>query len=383
MTLTAIPGGLLFPFVPWMETISLTGATDATLNAATDKLAMIGYAYIDGRATSKTMGGGSSAISFRTGTSTFADGSTNIDIGIQDVATSAGPPGQPDGTFDCFSSFVGSGGGIASASWNNCAIGSANGTKTVSHGQLIAVVFDMTAVGGSDSVIIQTADTNASVRTPFTNNFDAGAWGSSAEGLANVLLTFSDGTLGTLDGATFITSMTSETFASTTNPDERGNIFQVPWDCQVDAIVANMGITDASSDFSAILYSAPGTTPVAEKTIAVTADSGMVTGANEGLHTFLFDAPVTLSKNTDYVAAILATGSSNVRLMTGTLADAAYRALLPGSTNCNKAVRNDGSGAFTETTTVFYPIGVRISSLHDTGSTGGGIRLAGHGGLAA
>jgi hypothetical protein len=371
MTLIATPLGLLFPAQPYATILTPAVLNALTINATTDKLAFIGYCYIAGRATGKTMGGGSSAISFMAGSVTFANVASTLDIGVQDVAgAGTGPPGQPDGSFDTKVTLTGS--GLTTGAWNNITIPSTDGTKTISTGDLIAVVFDFTNRAGVDTVAIQTVGV-ATAGASFTNQFDAAAWGTGTEAIPNVVLTFSDGTLGTLEGAgVFTVAGTPTVFSDSTNPDERGAIFQVPWDCKVDALWANIGITDASSEFTVTLFSDPLGSPTPIDSVSVVADQLGITGI-QSPNIFPLGAEATLTKDTEYAVAIRATGSSNIRMVLNTVASATYWTLTPGNSTCYTVTRDGGSGAFGGTTTTRYSAGVRISSLHD-GAGGGGAK---------
>lgn len=388
MTLVAIGNGLMYP-----SPYSFPHASSATptLDAATEKYAMVGRIYIDGRpGSAKTLSTGT--IQYRTGAVTFANGGTTVDIGIQDVASGAGPIAQPDGTFDVKTTLTGGGGGITTTAWNTATMNS--GTKNITHGDLIAVVWDMTARAGADSVTI----TNGSIGwgtgvgssgLPTTNAFVSSAWQTTntagAARSPNVIIVFDDGTLGWLDATIPFTTVGADTFQDSTNPDERGMIFQVPWSCKVDALWVLGGVTDASSDFTLKLYSDPTGSPSSLASVAVAAENLGVAALNEFV-TAPLATEVSLSANTDYIVTMLATGTSNSRLHNIVLGNTAHRAALNGGTTLAKATRNNSSGAFTAESpaVTMYGIGVRISQFDDgTGSgSGGGSRSRGFSGFA-
>src|SRR5262245_3836884 len=201
MTQVSGSGGFLYG-APLIMPTSFAGAV---IDAATEKFAMIGRIYIDGRpAAAKTLSTGS--IQWRTGAVTFSSGSTTVDIGIQDVATGAGPIAQPDGTFDVKTTLTGGGGGITANAWQTSTMNS--GSKNITHGDLIAVVFDMTARGATDTVTIsasnQAIQNLLTMGMPTCNAFLAGAWQTTNTGGAsrapNIVIVFDDGTLGWIDG---------------------------------------------------------------------------------------------------------------------------------------------------------------------------------------
>jgi hypothetical protein len=172
------------------------------------------------------------------------------------------------------------------------------------------------------------------------------------------------------------------TWDDTTNPDEQGMIFQVPFDCKVDAIGMMLRTTDANSDGTMDLFSGAESSPVSVLSAAITFDAAQLgPTANERWVEFNLPAEVSLTRNTDYCLAVRAThATSDIRTNKTTLGNAAYRAFMPAGTTMRNVTRNGGSGAFAgSSTTIMLPMGVRISSVDDgTGTgTGGGSRMIG------
>jgi hypothetical protein len=350
-------------------------SNSSALDATAEKLAMIGRVYIDGRpGSAKTIsaaGGGS--ISFRAGTVTFANGGTTVDLGIQDVDAASGVIARPDGAFDVSRTLTGGTDTITSNTWTTFAMTGGTGTKSITHGDIVAIVFDMTARAGADSIILTLGSGSANM--PVTNEFASAAWRTSSAGVPNVVIAFDDGTLAIFDTAIpFLTGQNVETYDDSTNPDERGIIFQVPWDCKIDALWADVGIASATSDFTVTLYSTPLGTPAAVSgaSFTVLAEQHGV-GSNQAYAAFLLPAEVTLTRNTDYVLAIKATGAGQVRHQSYVLGNTAHRAFLPYA-SIAKVTRNNGSGAFSAESPAItmYQMGVRISALQDTSGGGGG-----------
>lgn len=380
MALTATPHGLHFPPTAWAGTLSA-----ATIDAAGEKFAMIGRVYMEGRATgAKTLSTGN--IQFCTAAVTFNNGGTTVDVGIQGVASGAGPLAQPDGTFSVKKTLTGGGGGLTSSAWTTVTMDT--GTVNLSHGDLVAVVLDMTARGGGDTVgIAYRFPLLGNNYFPTTNIFLASAWQTSRTvGAGNVpiaVITFNDGTKATLDSSWPAKSATTETFTDSTNPDERGMIFQVPWDCKIDGFWMYGGTTDAGSDFSLKLYSDPTGTPsaVSGGTIAVLAEQ-LGAPAADGMMFFNLATEISLTRNTDYALMLRASGTSNARLFAATLGDAGHRVFWPGGTTIAKGSRQNDTGAFTAESPAItmYSMGVRISQVHDTSSGSGGATQKVYGG---
>lgn len=393
MTQVAVAGsGLyfpcdLFPFLP--------STFGQALDAAGEKVALIGHVFWNGRpGSAKTFSAaGGASIGLRTGAVTFANGTTSIDVGIQDVATATGPPVVPDETFDVQSAaLVGGGGAFVANTYTTISMTGGSGSKSIAHRDLIAVVIDMTARGGADSVTINMNGgiSNSLFGRPVTGVKIGGTW-SVHGGHPNVLLTSDDGTLGMLDGWAVPYSVNSvESFADSSNPDERGIVFQVPWDCSVDAIWHATTGAAAGSDFTLKLWSDPLGTPVdiTPGGAGLPQLGEQYTTSSNRPSVVPFASVVNLTKNTNYGVTALATGASNITMYVMTLGNEAHRALYMGGTTVAKITRNNSTGAFAaESPAITRPfIGVRVSHQEDgagAGSGGGGSVFGSKGGVIA
>lgn len=359
------------------------------LNAATDKYCMYGRIYIDGRPTiAKTLSTGT--IEWRTAAVTFASGSTTIDIGIQDVTTGAGPIAQPDGGFDVKTTLTGGGGGITANAWQTTTMTS--GSKSITHGDLIAVVWEIVTFGGADSIIISNNQQPlwSTPGQPGTNTFDVGAWQTTQTLGAGrwplLIITFDDGTKAIIDSAFPATTVNSETFQDSSNPDERGMIFQVPFNCMMDCIWASLSVTDANSDFTLKVYrDATGLWNGSETsvtTLNVLAQQwGLVSASAPKFTTFPLATEFSIDKNIDYAVTVRATGSSNTILAAAQLANTAHRVVIPGGTTLKKLSRQNDAGAFTieSPATTMDIVGIGISQVDD--GTGSGMLFAANVGI--
>jgi hypothetical protein len=289
---------------------------------------------------------------------------------LQDVDITTGVPARPDGTFDVSAQLTGGGGGITTAVWNNTDM--TQGTKTLTHGDRVAIVFDFTNRAGSDSVVVMASNTTAGgINGPV--QFLTGSW---AQGLGQspCVIHFDDGVLGVLDLGYPITSTANTNFTDSSNPDEVGILFQVPFDCKIDALVPYTGAVDANTSVIVALYSDPLGTPTAIVG-PVTYEAEAITGPNVSAPSpLLLTTEVSLTKNTTYCMSIKAAGSGATLYSTLTLANANYRKFWPGGTTLSRATRNNGSGAFTDasTTTGLPLFSVRISQVDDGTGSGSG-----------
>ncbi len=293
---------------------SSTALTNITLNAAGETTCMIGHLVLEnpegGSKTLSAAGGGS--IVWRSGTTTFANAGTTFKVGIQDVST-ATSPAQGDGTFDVEASFTGGGGGVTSGAVQTSVMTS--GTKTIAHGDLIAITFAMTARGGADSVIVNANHPGIYGSTPnmptVTDN-TGGTYAKTSTALPNAYILFNDGTIGWLYGAPFVSaSVASVAFNSgTATADEYGNIIYPEATYKASGVSLTIFLAGASSDFELILYSDPLGTPVAERTVTI--DATQVGATATAQIEALFSSPYTLKANTTYAVTCRPTTANNV-----------------------------------------------------------------------
>jgi hypothetical protein len=359
---------VMFPSLPHpnlsLSSVYLPNAgTAATLNTLNYRCAFVGKVFLPGRTGTKTMSGASGVakIYFQPGTTTFSDVGTTLRVGLQDLDDTAGPPGTPDGTFDVYDDLVGGTDTITTTT--NKTVTMSSGTKDLTHGQKIAVVFDMTAKGGSDSVIIQAATTisNAGI-FPGVSSYNAASW-TAGSFVPNVVLEFDDVTFGTIDGSFVFTNSNGSAvaFNSGSSPSERGNVFQVPFDCTIDGYWFAANLAGASSTFDVLLYSDPLGTPavVANSTISFDPNNARAASVN-GVYIETLPAALTLTAATNYAVLIKPTSANNVTVGSIAFPAAGARALWGGT---GVAFATRAGGVCTTTDTAIATVGVRISGL--------------------
>lgn len=388
MTMVTIPaGGMMYPRrpPPWLQMSGIAdlpsmnaGYSPQTIDAANDSVALIGYVYIDGRpASAKTLSAaGGGKMYFAASSRTFANAGTTFRFGVQDLSAVAAniPPPQPDGTFDVYGDLVGGTGTINTTSFTEVAMTS--GSKSISHGQKVAIMATLTSRGGTDTITFQGSLANSGSGYPPINpvavgQSAGGAWTSPGQWFPCFWILFDDGTVGWIaDTINFHASQSfGDYITSTSTPDEYGLIFQVPFDCKVDALLTAIGYTSGSdnSGASLILYSDPLGTPSALVTATIDPLQVLNTQTNAFPQTVPLSSEITLSKNTDYCLAVQVTSSGTVRIGYAGFAsdnemkasgwwDPAYHSL---------GTRTNGTGAFTETVRKGFPAWVRISQIDD------------------
>jgi hypothetical protein len=358
--------GILLSPAPTFGQNSATSS--GTMNAAGESQAAVGYVRLStGPGTTKTLSSaGGGFIHWASAAVTFANAGTNVRVGINDVTS-----GLEDGTHDVYGDLTGGGGGIAANSVNRTAMTS--GTKSITHGDLIAVVVEMTTRGGADSVDVTRGSSSSGFLVPYGTQ-DTGSGPTRVSGAAlRAMIEFDDGTVGWLDGLTS-GRFSSTSFASNSTPDEYALVFQLPCRASASGLWGALAGVASTEDFEMILYSDPLGTPVAERTISQDAD---VTEYAGGAQVFSrpFSSVYTLEANTTYAIALRPTTTSAISLaimQLGTNGANIRKSTLLG-TNWSQYTRTDQTGAFASQDTTILPLlGVWLSSLSDDVSAGGG-----------
>jgi hypothetical protein len=371
------PAYAAYPHLTYSNGLVLSNAV--TLDATGEKTSFIGnMIWDDGGSHTVSSAGGK--IHFRTGSAvTFADGSTTLDVGIQDVSTTTAPA-QPDGSYDVKDTITGGDPELTSSSdaaWVTATM--STGTKTIANFQKVAIVFDLTARGGTDSLILAEVQGVGNMTNPTIATNLTGTWTIATPGRGIAVVESDDGHFGTLLGTLPIIANTARSFSDATNPDEEGFVFQVPTERKVNAVVLNIQTGNANADFDIHIYSDPFGTPTSVASASVEGAQGNSAARSPSF--FPLDAEVTLSADTNYVLSVRATGSSAVTTVYDTIANASYRDLL-GLTACGRTTRDGGTGAFAATTTTEFPLfGLIVNAYHD-GSGGGGVVVSTGGGVA-
>lgn len=299
---------------------------------------------------------GSSSIGWRSAAVTFANGATVVKVGLAAVDTATGPPGRAANaanvvTFDVNATHTGS--GITTTAWQTSV--PTAGTKTIANGDLVAFAIQMTNRAGVDSVIISMPAGLAVHRPAITAYISATYAGQSA--YPNILITFSDGTLGWFQGGDIASTILTTTYNSGSSPNEYGQLYSLPVPVKVHGLYA---VVDPDADFDMVLYSDPLGTPVAEKTASVDANTVATTTARRILE--MFPAPYTAGANQP-IAAIMKPGGSSSTLYGKTLQAATHRVADPWGTTGYGVSRASGAFADISSGTSHYFVGLIVSAF--------------------
>ena len=334
-----------------MHSVSNT-FTGITLNAAGETMNMIGSIILEnplgGSKTISAAGGGS--IVWRTGASTFAHAGSSLDVGIQDVSSSTSVA-QGDGTFDVKATYAGGSGIVANSTITSVMT---SGSKTISHGQLVAITFAMTARGDAiDSVIVnannQHSHSGPTPLRPTVTENTSGTFSRTGSSLPNAYLIFDDGSVGWFFGSPFVSSLANlQTYNSgTAVADEYGNLIRSPGAFMAMGFETVMTVANASADFEVVVYSDPLTTPVIERTLTV--DATQVSAINSNARFMdIFAVPLLIKPNKDYALTVRPTTTNSVSLVYGEGKDSNSGKTGYGNSNFYSVRRLDNTGSFSD-----------------------------------
>ena len=298
---------------------------------------------------------------------------SDLTIGLQDVSLTTG---DPDGTFDQ-SATIATGSIVA----NTTVKATLGADRAVTRGELLAVVVQFGTFASGDSLNINWMQQGAS-GGPYYFSYvvvnSTGAYAKFNSAQACFSIEYDDGSYAFSPSLLPVIVGSADAFNNTSTPDEIGLRFQVPMPCRIGGCHVNI---DADGDFNIVLYTAAGRTVLA----SVDKDTRNVTG--QAASPIWFTDEVTLAANTTYVLAVEPSSATSVILAFYDVSSAAVLDQLSGGQAFHYATAKNPSTTadFTMTTTRRPVMGLILTAVDDgTGSGGGGgIRLAGHGGLAA
>jgi len=353
--MTEIPGrGFYLPEIPTF-TLTPSLSTALTIDATGEKAAFAGRVVFPGSSGTKDI----TRIGLRFGAVTKAGGS-GLTVSLQDVGLANGPPIQPDETQDQTVAIANGDAGFVSNAWYRTAALSAN--RTVNNGDYLAVVVEYNGSGrlGADSVIIAGLTKGSISQFPSQHNAGSslktgGTWADQLV-IPNIILEFSDGTFGTLEGAMPISALNSQTSNTGSTPDEIALGFKMPWDCEIDALWMIVNTGGATRDFDIVLYQ--GTTAL--KTISIDANAT----PSAASRTICVPIPkMTLTKGTQYYLAHKPTTGNSNTVFSFNVGDANHLTAISGGVDFNYSERTDAGAWAAITTTKRLYAGVRVRNI--------------------
>jgi hypothetical protein len=305
---------------------------------------------------------GSSSLQWRTGTVTFSSTSTTVKVGLAAVDTANGPPGRAVNvsnviTFDVSRTMTGGGGGITANAWQTHVPDT--GSMTIADGDLVAFAVQMTARGGTDSVIETFSNISLTRNRPLVTAFTGGAY-STQSAAPNCLISFSDGALGWFYGSNVYSNLTSQSFQSGSSPNERGQLFQFPFPIRVRGCYGWLAQA-ASADVDLVLYSDPLGTPTAQRTASI--DQNTIQGTGAARFEEYFSSGYDVPANTPIVLAVKPTAAANVTIYYKTLNSASHRVVDVWGTSGYGVNRSSGAFAAQNSNLDHYFLGLIVEAF--------------------
>jgi hypothetical protein len=348
--MTAVATSLwLSPFRAFAVTPSLTASA---LTASAHKFAWVGQMWNKARATKSIR-----KVWFLPTAITSAGGST-CRISLQDVDASTGLPARPDGVQDQTVDFLVSA-PTAGTMYQTAAL---SADRSVAFGEWVAVVLEFQTYLGADAISVQNLGLATSNHVNMAQALLNTASWAIVTAIPNVILEFSDGTYGTLDGAFVLESITSNTVTTATTPDEFAIAFQVPFAGKVDGCYLLGSSAGAGRDVSIRLYQGVSNL----QSVAIDGDRF----PNTSGRAIIVPIPETdIAADTQYYVSWRPDTASNTTVYSFAVNTAAHLDCHPGGQTLDYATRTD-AGAWTISTTKRLFGGVRFSAIDSTPAAG-------------
>lgn len=356
--------------------VNINSINENFLNATNSAIVAIGQMWWDDHASHTVDTTGSSAIGFAIGSGTWANASSVLKVGVAAVDTSNGPTGRPVVSSSLITpdvaAVIAGNSGLTQLAWNE--VVPTTGTRTIGHGELIAIFVQMTNRAGSDSILMRSMGNGGQTNgMPNVCTYN-GTTFSSQQLCPNFTLRASDGTRGSLKGSYIISGgSTNKTFNSGSTPSEYGNVIQVPYPCEAWGVVVYGNI---SGDCDFVLYSDPTGTPVSRASVSVDANTVGASGACCHDLVFTTGFGYALTAGVPYYIAMKPTSGTNVTISFETLANTAHQTMVQGGGDDGYgASRSGGAIASQNSGLDRFFIGLLVGG-GDTGGSGGGLLVS-------
>lgn len=321
--------------------------------------------FADGPGTSKTFSSAGGKIYWMSGsTLTWASAGSTVRVGIQDVNAS----GVNDDIWDdVYDDLVQGTDTITVVTMNTVTM--STGSRTLTHGDLIAVVIEMTVKNGTDQVrpLYDAGVAAHAGGFPYLSNDTTGGGPSKGAGTPSVTLGMDDGTLAVLHPAACLGQIAATTFGSGSTPDEYALVFRAPYRAALSALCAHVGDYDASDTGSIRLYEqATSASPVLVRSVTVppaTLAHGLAGGS-----TAWTVAPINeyiCEPGSFYAVSYAATSAGTTALNRWTAFPPGARVFMPWGVDCWEGTRSNDAGAFTLSSTTLPRIGYLVSKIDD------------------
>ena len=320
-----------------------------TLDAVGEKVAMIGrMRWADG-ATHDLR-----SLRWRSATGNL---NGTLQVSARDVDTANGPPARDDGTADQSVDHT-------NPNQNTNFTSTLGSDRTsVTHGALLAIVFEVTArTSGSFQILTALSTAGGQHGHPVVSSFTGSVW-ASENAIPLLTLVAADGTLGVLAGSfpqLTATTSTANVNSGTAGADEYALKFTPTEPCWAGEFHVTLTIA-AGADFDVILYE--GTTAL----VTVSIDANVIDATGSPCEFFIPFTDVELTPGTAYRLAIKPTTANNVTIYLATITSGDAELVASG---CQLSTRVD-AGSWTDDATrvpLRFCLGIVAS---DDGAGGG------------
>jgi hypothetical protein len=279
----------------------------------------------------------------------------NMEVSFRNVNTSGGSAGYHDATADQFYTIAS--GSLSANSWHTTGVMTDDGTgggvkRTVTQGDLIAVVFRLTGAG---NVTFQAMTNDIQVNFPYSTAFTFTQNGR----VFPLAIKYDDSTYADLGPAHIpvLASVVNGTFDTTTTPDEVGNRFTPLFTHKVNGCWVK---SNRSQNFRVVLYDSDGTSVLTQTDEQALAN----VAANAKWNLYLpFLAEVTLDAGDTYRLVYKPTTTTpSVSYCGYEVSNNALFASTQEGITTYMTERTD-AGSWTDTNTKRILMGTRISAI--------------------
>lgn len=335
--------------------------------AAGRSISIVGNICLEGGSGSKTISSAGGQIFIgKVASRTFSNVGTTLRVGLQNV----GATGIETGTFDVYTDLIPPATLGTNSMWQY--IMSA-GTKTVTHGDLVAVSLELITRAGSDTITFA-GNTSQVYSKPYSTVDTSGTptKGSSTTMLA-ICIVFDDGSIGWIEGAPFgiVQGFTPVDIAGTGANEEAGIEFQTPFAFTLSRVMYDVSSVNTSfGTFSVDIYEDP-------RGVATLLSSTTVVAANmytsDGISNLKLSTSVPITANTKYGIVLRNLDTANAFLLIRSEFghQGGIRAHILGS-KITAIDRTAHSGSFVLTDSTGLPaIGFYVDGMADPASGGG------------
>lgn len=352
MAITTIP---MITYPGSMPCQATPGSTNSVLNAVNDKMAFVFQCPKAGTL--------DKAVFEVANVANQPD--NGIRVSFQDVDPSTG---HPDGVQDQYRDIT----GVIATGWQVPGLMTSDGTdtgtkRTVTRGQLIAVVIEFVSFVASDSIAIgwYGFGTHIGFRSPpYISNAQTGTYAKDAQGMPMVGLLYSDGTYAVTPNGPHPGIPTQISYNSgTALADEYALRFKVPFKCRMRGVYH---VTDADNNPDLVLYDASSSVIDTMSFVSAIRSSGF-----GGHYTHLWpNGPHTLDANTVYRIS-LKPGASNVVHWSWLVPSSGWLAAMPGGVEWYLS-RRVNAGSWTDVQTQVPWASLILDGIEFTSAGGSG-----------